>query len=57
MVAIVESITKGSTDKPSSALLEDVKGEIVIKEETKTPKANVHPFVQRMSDDLKALAK
>lgn len=55
--AIVESITKGSTDKPSSALLEDVKGEIVIKEETKTSKTTVHPFIQRMSDDLKALAK
>lgn len=57
LTAIVESLTKVNTEKPSTSLLEDVKGEVVIKEEATKPKSTIHPFVQRMSDDLKALAK
>ena len=58
LTAIVESLTKVNTDKPSTSLLEDVTGEVVIAEEVATkPASTIHPFVQMMSNDLKALAK
>lgn len=57
LTAIVESMTKVNTDKPSTSLLEDAKGEVVIKEEVAKTKSTVHPFVQQLSNDLKALAK
>lgn len=57
LTAIVESLTKVNTEKASTSLLEDVTGEVVIKEEATKPKSTIHPFVQMMSDDLKALAK
>lgn len=57
LTAIVESLTKVNTEKASTSLLEDATGEVVIKEEAAKPKSTIHPFVQMMSDDLKALAK
>jgi hypothetical protein len=55
LTAIVESLTKVNADKPSTSLLEDVQGEVVIKEEVTKPKSTISPLVQRLSDDLKAL--
>lgn len=57
LTAIVESLTKVNAGKPSTSLLEDVTGEVVIKEEVAKPKSTIHPFVQMMSNDLKALRK
>ena len=57
LTAIVESLTKVNTEKASTSLLEDVTGEVVITEEATKPKSTIHPFVQMMSNDLKALAK
>jgi hypothetical protein len=53
MTAIVESITKTKSEKSSEFLTEDVNGEVVITENTETPKAKtIDPFVEHLLKDI-----